>query len=189
MESDRLADSVFREFYSERDVVHEERRLRTESTPTGVYQEQFDAMFWQFSPYLWPVIGWTSDLFSYSREQADKYFNTYYRPNNLVGVIVGDFDPKQVKPTIQEYFGRLKRADDPPPVVTLEMNQTVEKRMTAECDCQPQVEVRYHTVPFNHPDSFPLEIMAQLLNGRTGRLYKSMIEGKKIASAAQATSM
>jgi len=59
MESDRLGDSVFREFYSERDVVHEERRLRTESTPTGVFQEQFDAMFWQSSPYSWPVIGWT----------------------------------------------------------------------------------------------------------------------------------
>ena len=189
MESDRLADSVFREFYSERDVVHEERRLRTESTPTGVFQEQFDAMFWQSSPYSWPVIGWTSDLFSYTRDQADRYFNIYYRPNNLVGVIVGDFVPAQVKPTIQEYFGRLKRGEEPPPVVTLEMPQTVEKRMTSECDCQPQVEVRYHTVAFNHPDSFPLEIMAQLLNGRTGRLYKSMIEGKKIASSAQATSM
>jgi predicted Zn-dependent peptidase len=62
MESDRLGDSVFREFYSERDVVHEERRLRTESTPTGIFEEQFDAMFWQSSPYSWPVIGWTSDL-------------------------------------------------------------------------------------------------------------------------------
>ena len=84
MESDRLNNSVFREIYSERDVVHEERRLRTESTPTGIFQEQFDAMFWQSSPYSWPVIGWTSDLNSYTMEEAQRYFNIYYRQNNLV---------------------------------------------------------------------------------------------------------
>lgn len=187
MESDRLSDSVFREFYSERDVVHEERRLRTESTPTGVFEEQFDAMFWQSSPYSWPVIGWTSDLNSYTMEQAQDYFNIYYRPNNIVGVIVGDFDPAAIKPVIKEYFSRLKRGEiAPPPVVTLEMPQTVEKRMYAECDCQPQIEIRYHAVPFNHRDSFALEIMSNVLNGRTGRLYKSMVEGKGIASSASA---
>jgi predicted Zn-dependent peptidase len=188
MESDRLSDSVFREFYAERDVVHEERRLRTESTPTGVFQEQFDALFWQSSPYSWPVIGWTSDLNSYTRPEAERYFNLYYRPNNLVGVLVGDFDPAAVKPLIEEYFGRLKRGEqEPPAVVTLEMPQTAEKRFYAECDCQPQIEIRYHTVPFNHADSFALEMMAGILNGRTGRLYKSMIEGKQIAATAQAS--
>ncbi|MEE8142419.1 MAG: insulinase family protein, partial [Planctomycetota bacterium] len=93
MESDRLLDSVFREFYEERDVVHEERRMRTESTPTGVFQEQFEAMFWQSSPYSWPVVGWTYDLNSYTRQQAEDYYKTFYAPNNLVGVVVGDFDP------------------------------------------------------------------------------------------------
>lgn len=185
MESDRLRDSVFREFYAERDVVHEERRLRIESTPTGVFDEQFDAMFWQSSPYHWPVIGWTSDLNSYTMEEARRYFDTFYRPNNLVGVIVGDFDPAAVKSTIREYFGRLERGPVPPtPMVTLEMPQTAEKRFYAECDCQPQVEVRYHTVPFGHEDSYALEMLASILNGRSGRLYKSMIEGAEIASSA-----
>ncbi len=96
MESDRLNDSVFREFYSERDVVHEERRLRTESTPTGQFREQFDAMFWQSSPYSWPVIGWPSDLNSYTREAAEEYYRTYYQPGNLIGILVGDFDPAAV---------------------------------------------------------------------------------------------
>ncbi len=188
MESDRLNDSVFREFYSERDVVHEERRLRTESTPTGIYQEQFDSMFWVSSPYSWPVIGWPSDLNSYTKEEAQRYWNIYYRPNNIVGFVVGDFNPDEVKPIIQSYFGRLSRGEtDPPPVVTLEVPQLAEQRMYVECDCQPQVEVRYHTVPFNHADSFPLEIMSELLNGRTGRLYKSMVEGREIASSASAT--
>lgn len=185
LESDRLSDSVFREFFAERDVVHEERRLRTESTPTGIFQEQFNAMFWQSSPYHWPVIGWTSDLNSYTFDQAMDYFNIYYRPNNLVGVVVGDFKPEEIKPLITRYFSRLQRGSvEPPPVVTLEMKQQAEQRMIAECDCQPQIDIWYHTVPFNHADSFPLQVMSSVLNGRTGRLYKAMIEGKKIASSA-----
>lgn len=187
MESDRLDDSVFREFYSERDVVHEERRLRTESTPTGIFQEQFEAMFWVSSPYSWPVIGWPSDLNSYTKEEARRYWDIYYRPNNLVGVIVGDFDPAEVKPVIKRYFSRLTPGVElPPPVVTLEVKQMAEQRMNAECDCQPQVEVRYHTVPFNHADSFALDVLAELLNGRTGRLYKAMVDGAAIASSASA---
>ncbi len=187
MESDRLNDSVFREFYAERDVVHEERRLRTESTPTGEFREQFSAMFWQSSPYAWPVIGWPSDLNSYTREEAQRYFNIYYRPNNLVGVVVGDFQAGAIKPIIREYFGRLSRGEiNPPPVVTLEVEQKAQMRMDAQCDCQPQVEVRYHTVPFGHADSYALEVMAEVLNGRTGRLYKAMVEGKEIASSASA---
>ncbi len=187
MESDRLSDSVFREFYAERDVVHEERRMRLESSPTGELQEQFDAMFWQSSPYLWSVIGWPTDLNSYTREEFDAYFNVYYRPNNLVGIVVGDFRLDETKALIDSYFGRLERgAVPPPPVVTLEVEQIAEQRMIGECDCQDQVEVRYHTVPFDHRDSFALDILTEILNGHTGRLYKSMIEGDEIASQARA---
>ena len=187
MESDRLNNSVFREFYSERDVVHEERRLRTESTPTGVFQEQFDSMFWMASPYSWPVIGWTSDLNSYSMDEAMKYWNTYYRPNNLVGIIVGDFDPAAAKKTITTYFSRLEPGKvAPPPVVTLEPKQGAEMRMMAEAETQPQVEIRYHTVGFQHKDSYALDVMSSILNGRTGRLYKDMVEGSKVASSAGA---
>ncbi|MFM7798827.1 MAG: insulinase family protein, partial [Planctomycetota bacterium] len=187
MESDRLDGSVFREFFSERDVVHEERRLRTESTPTGTFQEQFESMFWMSSPYSWPVIGWTSDLNSYTMDEAMKYWNTYYRPNNLVGVVVGDFDPAQAKATILRYFSRLQPGSSaPPPVVTLEQEQKAEMRMMAEADTQPQVEVRYHTVPFQHKDSYALDVMSSVLNGRTGRLYKSMVEGSQVASSAAA---
>ena len=187
MESDRLNNSVFREFYSERDVVHEERRLRTESTPTGVFQEQFDSMFWMASPYSWPVIGWTSDLNSYSMDEAMKYWNTYYRPNNLVGIIVGDFDPAAAKKTITTYFSRLEPGKvAPPSVVTLEPKQGAEMRMMAEAETQPQVEIRYHTVGFQHKDSYALDVMSSILNGRTGRLYKDMVEGTKVASSAGA---
>lgn len=187
MESDRLSDSVFREFYAERDVVHEERRLRTESTPTGPFEEQFEAMFWQSSPYAFPVIGWPSDLNSYSKEDARAYWDIYYRPSNLVGVMVGDFDPAAVKPLIKRYFSRLSGGGEPaPPVRSLEIPRTAEMRMFAECDCQPQIQAQYLTVPIGHADSYPLEVLGSILSGRTGRLYKGLVEGREIASSAGA---
>ncbi len=187
LESDRLSYPVFREFYSERDVVYEERRLRTESTPTGKYDEQFDAMFWQSHPYSWPVVGWPSDLESYTQAQADEYFATYYAPNNLTAVLVGPLSAADAKPLAERYFGRIPRgAKEPPDVVTMEMEQKAEKRMSAECDCPPQLEVRYHTVPFRHKDSYALDVLANLLNGQTGRLYKALVLGDEIASSAQA---
>ena len=189
MESDRLHDSVFREFYSERDVVHEERRLRTESTPTGRFEEQFDAMFWASSGYSWPVIGWPSDLNSYTFEQAQEYWNVYYRPGNLCGILVGDFDPDEVKPLITRYFSRLDPGTrKPPPVVTLEVEQQAEQRMNAAGDVPPGAEIRYHTVPAGHVDSYPLDMLAEILNERTGRLYAGMVEGRGIAANARAVS-
>lgn len=189
MESDRLSDSVFREFYSERDVVHEERRLRTDSTPTGKFEEQFDSMFWASSGYSWPVIGWPSDLNSYTFEQAQDYWNIYYRPGNLVGILVGDFDPARAKRLITDYFSRLEPGKTPPPpVVTLEVEQLAEQRMNAVGEVPPSVEIRYHTVPAGHADSYPLDMLAEILNDRTGRLYKGLVEGRGIAAGAQAMS-
>ncbi len=185
MESDRLLQPVFREFYSERDVVYEERRLRTETTPTGKFDELLDAMFWQSHPYSWPVVGWPSDLRVISKAQADDFFGTYYAPNNITGVLVGNLDVARAKELAERYFSRIPRGKvDPPDVVTLEMEQLAEKRMGAECDCQPQIQIRYHTVPFGHRDDYVLDVLGGVLNGRTGRLYKRMIEGSEIASSA-----
>jgi predicted Zn-dependent peptidase len=189
MESDRLNGSVFREFYSERDVVHEERRLRTESTPTGKFEEQFDALFWASSGYAWPVIGWSSDLNSYTFEQAEEYWNVYYRPGNLFGILVGDFDPVRAEALIRKYFSRLEPGSRrPPPVVTLEVGQLAEQRMLATGDFPPAVEIRYHTVPAGHADSYALDMLAEVLNERTGRLYAGLVEGRGIAASAAAFS-
>lgn len=185
MESDRLYNLVLREFYSERDVVHEERRLRTESTPTGKYDELFEAMIWQAHPYGWPVIGWPSDLRVISKEQAEEYYRIHYAPNNVTAALVGNFDPAQVKELAKKYFGRAQRgAVEPPSVVTLEIPQLASQKLTAECDCQPETTITYKTVPFNHKDSFALDVLSGLMNGRTGRLYKSLVLDKKIATSA-----
>ena len=83
MESGRLLDPVFREFYTERDVVFEERRMRTESTPLGKFFESFNSLFWESHPYSWPIIGWPSDISAISRKQVDEFYATYYIPQNL----------------------------------------------------------------------------------------------------------
>ncbi len=188
MESDRLRNPVFREFYSERDVVHEERRLRTDSTPTGKFNETYDSMFWQSSPYGWPVVGWPSDLEGITREEALDYFAVNYAPNNLTACLVGDVDPERAKALAQEYFGRLPRGPRAPePVRTAEMPQLAEKRMVAWADTVPQVRIRYHTVADGHPDDFALQILASLLSGRTGRLYKSLVLQQAVANSAGAS--
>lgn len=188
LESDRLKSPVFREFYSERDVVHEERRLRTDSTPTGKFNELFDSMFWQSSPYGWPVVGWPSDLEGITREEALEYFAVNYAPNNLTACLVGDVDPVRAKELAQQYFGRLQRGPRAPePVRTSEMPQLAEKRMVAWAETVPQVRVRYHTVADGHPDDFVLQILGSLLSGRTGRLYKSLVTQQAVANSASAS--
>jgi predicted Zn-dependent peptidase len=188
LESDRLANPVFREFYSERDVVFEERRLRTESTPLGKYDESFNATFWDASPYHWPVVGWASDIPSYTLAQAKDYFATYYAPNNLTGVLVGDFRTAEVKPLLERYFGRIPTGKtEPPPVVTMEPKQLAEKRFRAEAETSPTVRIWWHGVPFVHKDRSALDLLTDLLSGRTGRLYKGLVLGKQVANEAGAS--
>ncbi len=187
MESDRLLNPVFREFYAELDVVKEERRMRTDSTPTGKFEEEFNAMFWTSSPYQWPVIGWPSDLDGITREEAQAYFALNYAPNNISLCLVGDFDPVRARQLADRYFGRLKRSPQPqPPVRTREMKQAAERRMTAHAETNPQVEIRYHSVADGHADEPALVVLGSLLSGRTGRLYKSLVLDRQIATAASA---
>ena len=188
MESERLLQPVFREFYSERDVVQEERRLRVDSTPTGPFDEQLNAMFWTSHPYKWDTIGWMSDLKMLSLADAQDFFTTYYAPNNLTAALVGNFDPAEVRRLAEKYFGRIPRGKKPvPDVVTLEVPQLAEKRMNAECDCQPQVSMQFHTAPFQHKDEYVLQVIEGLLNGETGRLKKSLVLGRQIAASASSS--
>ncbi len=187
MESDRLASPVFREFYAERDVVREERRLRTDSTPTGKLDEQLESMFWQSSPYGWPVIGWPSDLNAITRAEAMEFFDTYYAPNNLVAALVGDFDVEELKALARKYFGRLARGARPPGAVrTREVEQQAEQRLTGRAETRPQASIRFHTVPDAHVDEPALIVLSAILNGRTGRLYKSLVLEQQVAVQAGA---
>ena len=183
MESERLLRPVFREFYAERDVVFEERRMRTESTPLGKFAEQFNALFWQSCSYHWPVVGWPSDIPAITKEQADGFFSTYYAPQNIALILVGDFTQPGALALARKYFERIPRGPkEAPDIVTLEVPQVAEQRMYAEAETNPQVDIQWHTVAFGHRDSYPLRILAEILSTRTGRLYKSMVLGSRVAT-------
>ena len=183
MESERIRHPVFREFYAERDVVFEERRMRTESTPLGKFEEEAEAMFWQSAPYSWPVLGWPSDVSSISKAQADEFYSIYYSPQNITLILVGDFKADDAVPLAEKYFERIPRGKkSPPDVLTLEVKQVAEKRMNAEADTNPLADLNWHTVPFGHRDSYPLQVLAQLLSTRTGRLYKGLVLGSGVAT-------
>jgi predicted Zn-dependent peptidase len=185
LESDRFNGPVFREFYSERDVVREERRLGVDSTPTGLIEEDFRAMFWKSSSYHWDVIGWPSDLGSITREQANAYFDTYYAPNNLTMILVGDLKPDKMIKLVKKYFERIPRGTtEPPDPVTLEEDQHGEKRLIAEAETSPRAEIWYHTVAWKHKDSYPLDVLAGIMSGKTGRLFKKLVEEKGIAKSS-----
>jgi predicted Zn-dependent peptidase len=186
MESERLLRPVFREFYAERDVVFEERRMRTESTPLGKFDESLEAMIWTSHPYLWPTVGWPSDIPAISKKQADEFYALYYAPQNITLILVGALDAKQAVPLLEKYFGRIPRGpNDPPEVVTTEIPQVGEKRMYGEAEANPQVEIHWHTVPWGHRDSYPLTILSQILATRTGRLYKGLVLGSQVATEVQ----
>jgi predicted Zn-dependent peptidase len=164
-------------------VVFEERRMRTESTPLGKFAEQFNAMFWESSPYSWPTVGWPSDIPAISKAQADEFYGIFYSPQNITLILVGDLNPNAAETLARKYFERIPRGPkEPPDVVTLEVKQSAEQRMNAEAETNPQVDILWHTVAFEHPDSYALDILGQILSTRTGRLYKGLVLGSNVAT-------
>jgi predicted Zn-dependent peptidase len=182
LESDRFLKPVFRSFYPEREVVKEERRMRTDSTPTGLVNEAYWAMFWQSHPYKWPVIGWMSDIDQYTLKDAEEYYRTHYSPENCTAVFVGAADPAEIKELCRRYFGRLKRSPvERPAIVTQEPEQAAERRLHAEADAPDEINVRWHGPSGVHRDSPHLDLLMNVLGGRSGRLYRPLVEEKKLA--------
>jgi predicted Zn-dependent peptidase len=144
-------------------------------------------MFWESSPYAWPIVGWPADIPAISKAQADEFYSIYYSPQNITLILVGDFEPDKAEAQARKYFERIPRGPKTPPdVVTLEVKQLAEKRLHAEAETNPQVDILWHTVAFQHRDSYALEILAQLLSTRTGRLYKGLVLGKGVATETYA---
>jgi predicted Zn-dependent peptidase len=183
-ESDRLANLVLREFYSEKDVVMEERRLTTENSARRTLDEALSAtMFWA-SPYSWSVVGWMSDLQTLLREDVEAYFKSHYSPANAVAVVVGDVDANQVFKTCDKYFGKIPSQPAPPPVVTRDAPQKGERRTEIEYDANPIVFAGWPIPQIGHPDLPALEVAANILSeGRTSRFYKNIRE-KKLGTAS-----
>ncbi len=187
MESDRFANPVLREFFRERNVVMEERRLRTESNPQGRLFEEFFATAFKAHPYGEPVVGHMSDIQTITRPEAEKFFRQYYSPSNLTIAIVGDVEPGRVKKLARKYFGAIDGGTKPDPVETVEPPQLGERRVVLYDVAQPILLIGYHKPAFNHPENAAFDVLTDIVAaGRTARLYKALVKEQRIAVAAGA---
>ncbi|MCA9429774.1 MAG: insulinase family protein [Candidatus Omnitrophica bacterium] len=184
MESDRIANPVFREFYSEKEVVHEERRMRVDTDPDGSLWELFISTIFNAHPYSWMTIGWPSDIENYRRETMEEFFKRYYAPNNAVIVWVGDFNTDEAKEMIQRYFGSIPSQPTPPPVVTREPEQMGERRAKLLFDANPSIYLGWPTVAIDDKDLPALDVLEGILSsGRTSRLYRRMRDQEQLVSS------
>lgn len=187
LESERFLDPVLREFYRERDVVMEERRMRTDSNPIGRMIEQFLGAAFSAHPYGMPVVGYMSDLQRFTREDAKDFYAKHYVPSNMAVAMVGDIDAKKSMPMLRKYFGRLPAGPKPGPVRTIEPPQIVEKTIVMPDASQPLYAEGYHRPAATHPDNAVYNAMSDILSaGRTSRLYRSLVVEKQIAAQAAA---
>ncbi|MEE4255106.1 MAG: pitrilysin family protein [Desulfuromusa sp.] len=183
IESDRLQNAVFREFYTERDVVHEERRRSYESSPGGMMYETLLATAYKVHPYRNPVIGWNSDIEHLDPDQIRTFFDKYYTPVNMVITLVGDFESEATLQMVDRYFGKLDRGVPVPPVVDREPEQKGERRVTINFDAEQQLMIAYHKPTMPHRDDYAFDILMQVLSeGRTSRLYKNLVVDKQLVT-------
>ena len=185
LESSRFLDPVMREFYKERDVVYEERRMRTDSDPTGRLVEQFLAQAFIAHPYHRPTIGWPSDLRHFSATDAKEFFKTYYVPSNMYVAIVGDVKTDDAIRLVTKYFGRIPAAPKPIEDPTVEPPQNSERRVVLTEQAQPLYIEGYHRPSYLSPDDAVYDAITDIMsNGRVSRLYRSLVRDQKIAAAA-----
>lgn len=176
-ESERFLYPVLREFYTERDVVMEERRQRTESNPTGRLLEEFVATAFKAHPYGNPVIGHMSDLQDLTITEAEAFFEKYYQANNLTIAIAGDVDVDEVRTLAEQYFSRLPEGEPPMPVTTVEPEQLGERRVTLIEQSQPIMLIGYHRGSMFSDDAAVYRVLQDVLTrGRTSRLYQSLVD-------------
>jgi predicted Zn-dependent peptidase len=187
LESERFLRPVFRQFYKERDVVIEERRMRIDSQPFGQWIEEMIGVAFRAHPYKSLGIGHRSDLDNLRLADARRFFETYYTPQNMVVAVVGDVQPAEVERLAKKYFGRLQRRGDPPPVHTQEPAQNGQRRFSLQGDSQPIFGAAFHRPPDSHPDDDALAVLAAILGeGRTSRLNVRMVKRDKSALATGA---
>jgi predicted Zn-dependent peptidase len=182
MTSDRFLNPVFREFYKERDVIMEERRLGLETQPMGKLMEDFVATAFKAHPYHHDIVGHMSDLQSITRQDTIAYFKKYYSPSNLTVAVVGDVNPEEVFRLAEVYFSRIPSGPKPEPVRTVEPEQWGERRVTVEAQSQPMMLAGYHRPDARHKDSAAMDALANILGqGRSSRLYQALVKDQKVA--------
>jgi zinc protease len=190
LESDRMQDLMLREedFRTERMVVMEERRMRTEDNPQAFLMEQVESTAFQISPYHWPTIGWQEDIARFTVEDVKKYYHTYYHPDNAFLVVVGDFRKEDLLPRIERAFGTLPKGIAPNQEKDIDPKQTGERRIFTKKEAQlPFFVMGYHVPNLPEPDSYALEVVATILSGgKSSRLYQGLVQVKQLVLDADA---
>ncbi len=188
VESDRMLNPVLRDFYSERDVVMEERRRSIDSKPDRKLVENFLAVSFIAHPYARPIIGWPSDIPNLEKRATEEFFRTFYSPANTVLTIVGDLQPEETLSVVKKYFERIPKQILPPPLKTREPEQSGERRIQVVDDSNPQLIIGFHKPNPPHEDDAVCEIIEGILSsGRTSRLYRRLVEEEKTAVAVSAS--
>ncbi len=188
LEADRMVNALFDDFESERMVVTEERRLRTEDNPGAALGEVMGAIAYTVYPYRRPVIGWMSDIMNLTRDDLKQFYKTYYVPNNAYIVAVGDFDSDKMLAKIKQEFGNIKRGPEPPKVTLEEPPQKGERRTALKKEAElPLLSMYYHVPNIQNPDGYALDLLSVILaSGRSSRLYQDLVYHKRIATGVDA---
>jgi predicted Zn-dependent peptidase len=187
LESKRYINPVLRQFYKEKEVIKEERRMGVESNPMGRLQEEFLSVAFKAHPYGSSLIGPMSDINNMDKETALKFFKKYYVASNMIVGIAGDVYPDEAKELAEEYFAPLPRVPEPPRVITKEAEQNAMRRVAVFDKSQPILAMGYHRTAFTHPDDAVYSAIADYLGqGRTSLLYKKMVKEKKMAVVSAA---
>jgi predicted Zn-dependent peptidase len=189
LESARFLHPVYREFYKERSVVREERRMRVESDPQGKLMEQMLATAIAAHPYRVMPGGWASDIENLRVKDAEKFFNEYYVPGNITMAVVGDVNPARIRSLAEEYFARIPKRPLPDPEITVEPRQEGPKHTEVASPAQPMEFIAYHRPDQYDKDDPVFDVLSSLLSGgRTSIMYKDIVRDKKLALAAGAES-
>jgi predicted Zn-dependent peptidase len=184
IEADRMANPVLREFYKERGVVMEERRLRNDDSPNGLLFETFTSAAFRAHGYGVPTIGWGSDILSLTPAEAEAFFKAHYGPNRATIALVGDVNPKEVIALIEQTFGKIPAAPPSPPLVTVEPPQRGERRVDVEFDAEPSIAIGFHKPGLGHPDDDVFDVIdAILTDGLTSRLERKLVREKQLAAS------
>jgi predicted Zn-dependent peptidase len=188
IESDRLLNPVFREFYTERDVVMEERRQRVESDPDGKLYEQFISAAYKIHPYGRPIIGWEEDLINLSPDSVKEIFKKYQAPDSMVIAVVGDINPPKTLKLIEKYFGRIPASRDKKIAIPAEPVQTEERRVNVTFDANPMMIIGFHKPNAPSYDDYVFDVLEAILTkGRTSRLYNKLVTDLQIAKSISAS--
>lgn len=188
IESDRLMNPVFRQFYTERDVVMEERRQRVESDPHGKLYEQFLLTAYKIHPYRKPVLGWTNDMKNLTPDSVNKIFQKYKAPESIVIAVVGDINPHKTLRLIEKYFWKIPASHEQKMEIPTEPKQTEERKVTVTFDASPVIIMGYHKPAAPAYDDYVLDVLETILTkGRTSRLYNLLVTEMGIAESVSAS--